>query len=111
MGAVLGPYWQADVCSACEAPQPTCNWPGQTAGGSLREAWEQAAPAERYCGVCSTPACNDDDLDRFQSCELDTSAGRLYGTGLVSPTPEIALRPMGQPSPHTHAGGAVHPHT
>jgi argininosuccinate lyase len=39
--------------------------------------------------VCGTPACDDDALDRLQSRELNQQAGRLYGTNLVSPTPEI----------------------
>jgi argininosuccinate lyase len=77
------------ICRACGEPQPTVTWRGQTTGGSLLDAWEQATPADRYCGVCHTPACDDDELDRLQSRTLDTQARRLYGTSLVSPTPEI----------------------
>lgn len=33
--------------------------------------------------------CDDDTLDRLQSEQLDQSPARLYGTSLVSPTPEV----------------------
>jgi argininosuccinate lyase len=55
----------------------------------LLSAWENAAPLDRYCGLCLTPACQDDALDRLQSQTLGAQAGRLYGTCLVSPTPEV----------------------
>jgi argininosuccinate lyase len=51
--------------------------------------WEQAHPAERYCGLCGTPACDDTTLDRLQSQDTGSHAGRLYGASLVSPTPEV----------------------
>jgi hypothetical protein len=56
---------------------------------TLQEVWAQAAPLDRYCGVCGTPSCDDETLDRLQSRALAASAGRLYGTSLVSPTPEV----------------------
>lgn len=43
--------------------------------------------ADRYCAVCATPECDDDELDRQQGRQQ--AAGRLYGNRLVSPTPEI----------------------
>jgi argininosuccinate lyase len=59
--------------------------------GEFRPAasWQQVPPEQRYCSVCSTPACDDDTLDCLQSQGLDQSTTRLYGTSLVSPTPEI----------------------
>jgi argininosuccinate lyase len=55
----------------------------------IATTWDKVPPEQRYCGVCGTPECDDDTLDRLQSQQLDTSAGRLYGTSLVSPTPEV----------------------
>jgi argininosuccinate lyase len=55
----------------------------------LAVTWEQAPPEQRYCRACGTPECDDDTLDRLQSQQLDTSTVRLYGTSLVSPTPEV----------------------
>ncbi len=73
----------------CGEPQPAGNWGSETAGRALPEVWEQASPAERYCGVCGTPECDDATLDRLQSSDTAAHAGRLYGSGLVSPTPEV----------------------
>ena len=64
----------ASRCRACGASQPA---------GVLRER----PAAGRFCAVCATPECDDDQLDRLQSEQQ--SAGRLYGNRLVSPTPEI----------------------
>ena len=61
-------------CRACGASQPA--W-------KLRDR----PAADRYCAVCATPECDDDQLDRLQGGQQ--SAGRLYGSRLVSPTPEI----------------------
>jgi argininosuccinate lyase len=55
----------------------------------LLAAWENAAPLERFCGLCLTPSCHDDELDRLQSRALGEQPGRQYGTSLVSPTPEV----------------------
>ena len=59
--------------------------------GELQTAatWDKVPPEQRYCGVCGTPQCDDETLDRLQSQQLDTSTARLYGTSLVSPTPEV----------------------
>jgi argininosuccinate lyase len=65
------------------------HWGGSRAATSLLQAWEDAAPIDRYCGVCLTPACDDTELDRLQSHALGEQSGRLYGTSLVSPTPEV----------------------
>jgi argininosuccinate lyase len=58
-------------------------------GALLHTAWAQATPVERYCGICGTPSCDDATLDRLQSEATEVQAGRLYGSSLVSPTPEI----------------------
>ncbi|MGQ4808176.1 Argininosuccinate lyase [Candidatus Entotheonellaceae bacterium PAL068K] len=79
----------AAVCRACGAPQPTANWPGHLATTSGPRGWKQASPVDRYCGVCYTPACDDDELDRLYSRGLDRQSNRLYGTSLVRPTPEV----------------------
>ena len=79
----------AATCRMCGEPQPAGNWGSETAGRALPEVWEQASPAERYCGVCGTPECDDATLDRLQSSDTAAHAGRLYGSGLVSPTPEV----------------------
>ena len=65
-----------DTCRACGELQPGITW-------------DNAPPEQRYCGVCCTPACDDDTLDRLQSQQLAQSPARLYGTSLVSPTPEV----------------------
>src|SRR5712691_6131014 len=59
--------------------------------GELQTAatWDNVPSEQRYCGVCGTPECDDDTLDRLQSRQLDTSTVRLYGASLVSPTPEV----------------------
>jgi argininosuccinate lyase len=77
------------VCRVCGEAQPSSNWRGSITTPSLVAAWEQAAPLERYCGVCATPVHNDHELDQLQSRALGTPAERLYGTNLVSPTPEV----------------------
>jgi argininosuccinate lyase len=79
------------VCRVCDEPQPTEHWRSDiTAPAARREAWENAPPMARYCGLCGTPACDDETLDRLQAEKaVDQPAGRLYGTRLVSPTPEI----------------------
>jgi argininosuccinate lyase len=79
----------SSVCRACGAIQPTDNWSAQRDGKTLQAAWAEAVPLDRYCGVCSTPSCDDDTLDAMQGRALGASAGRLYGTSLVSPTPEV----------------------
>ena len=80
-----------ETCRACGELQPAGTWGSAFPGLSPLVAWEQAAlaPEQRYCGVCGTPACDDDTLDRLQSQRLDQSTSRLYGTSLVSPTPEV----------------------
>ena len=65
-----------ETCGACGELQPAASW-------------QQVPPEQRYCSVCGTPACDDDTLDRLQSQHLDQPTTRLYGTSLVSPTPEI----------------------
>lgn len=77
------------TCRGCGEPQPTANWPGQMPGETLPAVWARVAPSERYCGVCLTPACLDNELDVLQSQTQNASASRLYGTSLVSPTPEV----------------------
>ncbi|MCZ6872066.1 MAG: argininosuccinate lyase [bacterium] len=79
----------SSACRGCGEPQPTVNWQSQTGDKTLQEAWVQATSLERYCGVCGTPSCDDEMLDRLQGDALDDQAGRLYGTSLVSPTPEV----------------------
>ena len=66
----------SSICRGCGELQPAASW-------------EQVPPVQRYCGVCGTPACDDDTLDRLQSQHLDQPTTRLYGTSLVSPTPEV----------------------
>lgn len=78
-----------DTCRACGELQPGGNWAHAFPGLSLLEAWQQAPLEQRYCGVCGTPACDDDTLDRLQSASLAPASSRLYGTSLVSPTPEV----------------------
>jgi argininosuccinate lyase len=77
------------LCRICGETQPTATWQPPAPAASSVEAWHQAAPIERYCGVCGTPSCADDELDRLQGQVLEAQAGRLYGTSLVSPTPEV----------------------
>jgi argininosuccinate lyase len=77
------------TCRICGEAQPTDAWRNATAAPSQLDAWLRATPLERYCGLCATPACDDDELDRLQSGAVGTPAERLYGTGLVSPTPEV----------------------
>ena len=77
------------MCRGCGAVQPSDNWPARLGQQTLQAAWLQASPLERYCGVCGTPSCDDETLDRLQSGAPGASAGRLYGTRLVSPTPEV----------------------
>lgn len=77
------------TCHACGEPQPTASWPGFATAEPVLVAWENADPLMRYCGLCLTPCCSDDELDRLQSRTLGDPASRLYGTSLVSPTPEV----------------------
>jgi len=78
-----------NTCRVCAEPQPAGAWGNAFPDLSPLVAWEQAPLEQRYCGVCGTPVCDDDALDRLQSQQLDTSTSRLYGTSLVSPTPEV----------------------
>ena len=78
-----------NTCRACGEPQPAGTWDSAFPGLPPLVAWQQAPPEQRYCGVCGTPACDDDTLDRLQSQQLEQSPARLYGTSLVSPTPEV----------------------
>src|SRR5919108_6140795 len=78
-----------NTCRICGEPQPAGAWGSAFPGLPPLVAWEQAPPEQRYCGVCGTPVCDDDTLDRLQSQQFDTSTARLYGTSLVSPTPEV----------------------
>lgn len=78
-----------DTCRVCGDVQPTGGWSSLTAATAPLVAWQQAAPEQRYCGLCGTPACDDDTLDRLQSQALAPAASRLYGTSLVSPTPDV----------------------
>ncbi|GIX45980.1 MAG: argininosuccinate lyase 1 [Candidatus Tectimicrobiota bacterium] len=76
-------------CRLCGEPQPARGWRPDTPADSLLQAWERAAPLQRYCGLCLAPACDDDTLDRLQGEAEPSASGRLYGSGLVSPTPEV----------------------
>jgi len=78
-----------ETCRACGELQPAGTWGSAFPGMPLLAAWQQAPPEQRYCGVCGTPTCDDDTLDRLQSQSLAQSTSRLYGTSLVSPTPEV----------------------
>ena len=89
MASPPSPSHLATTCRVCDEPQPTGYWRSDTVEKSLQAAWEQAAPIERYCGVCGTPACDDEELDRLQSRTAGGQAARLYGSHLVSPTPEV----------------------
>ena len=77
------------TCRICGEMQPAGAWGNPFSDLPPLVAWEQTPPAQRYCGMCSTPACDDDTLDRLQSQALAQSPARLYGTSLVSPTPEV----------------------
>ena len=77
------------TCRICGEMQPAGAWGSAFSGLAPLVAWEQTPPAQRYCGMCGTPACDDDTLDRLQSQALEQSPARLYGTSLVSPTPEV----------------------
>ncbi len=83
------PLSPAAICRGCGEPQPTANWRLQVIEKAPLEAWAQADPLDRYCGVCGTPACDDDTLDHLQSSASNAQPGRLYGASLVSPTPEV----------------------
>src|SRR5215813_7171403 len=78
-----------NTCRACGELQPAGTWGSAFPGLTPLVAWQQVSPEQRYCSVCSTPACDDDTLDRLQSQHLDQPTARLYGTSLVSPTPEV----------------------
>ncbi len=79
------------TCRLCGMPQPTDHWhpPAAVATGSLLDAWQQASQADRYCGLCGTPACGEDILDHLQQEGVSQGEARLYGASLVSPTPEV----------------------
>src|SRR5688500_17265375 len=79
------------TCRLCGTPQPTDHWrpPADVDMGSLLDAWQHAPPMDRYCGLCSTPACPEDLLDRLQQAGISQRTARLYGASLVSPTPEV----------------------
>src|SRR5919106_4268479 len=89
MASPPSPSALVTTCRICGEPQPTGYWRSDTTETSLQAAWEQAAPIERYCGVCGTPACEDEELDRLQSRTAGGQAARLYGSNLVSPAPEV----------------------
>jgi argininosuccinate lyase len=78
-----------DTCRICGEMQPVGAWGSTLSGLPPLVAWEQTTPVQRYCGMCGTPACDDDTLDCLQSQALTQSPTRLYGTSLVSPTPEV----------------------
>jgi argininosuccinate lyase len=78
-----------DTCRICGERQPAGGWGNTMSASSPLLAWQQAPPEQRYCGLCGTPSCDDDTLDRLQSQQLPTSTTRLYGTSLVSPTPDV----------------------
>src|ERR671936_465500 len=78
-----------NTCRVCGEPQPAGTWGSAFPGLPPLVAWEQAPPEQCYCRVCGTPAYDDDTLDRLQSQHLDQPTARLYGTSLVSPTPEV----------------------
>jgi argininosuccinate lyase len=79
------------TCRLCGTPQPTDHWRPAAAAetASLLNAWQHAPPMDRYCGLCGTPACPEDLLDRLQQEGINQGAARLYGASLVSPTPEV----------------------
>lgn len=79
------------TCRLCGTPQPTDHWrpPATVDTGSLLDAWQQAPPISRYCGLCGTPACGEDILDHLQQEGVSQGEARLYGASLVSPTPEV----------------------
>ncbi len=79
----------AATCRLCGEPQPTEQWHRTRTDQPLPDAWDNAAPMERYCGLCGAPSCDDETLDRLQGEEAGAQAGRLYGASLVSPTPDI----------------------
>lgn len=89
MGRSTGHAPSDTTCRVCAEPQPTPHWRSDLPGHAAFVAWEAAAPQERYCGLCGTPECDDDTLDRLQSTPASAVDGRLYGSSLVSPTPEV----------------------
>ena len=80
-----------DACRLCGASQPTDDWrpPAAAASNSRLDAWREASPIARYCGLCGMPSCDDERLDALQRDGDETGAARLYGASLVSPTPEV----------------------
>lgn len=83
------PLIPLSVCSLCGELQPAGLWRSESSDRPGFDAWNQALPEQRYCGVCGTPACDDDTLDRLQASPLASTTQRLYGNHLVSPTPEV----------------------
>ncbi len=79
------------ACRLCGTPQPTDYWrpPAAVDTGSRLDAWQQAPPINRYCGLCGTPTCGEDILDHLQQEGVSQGEARLYGASLVSPTPEV----------------------
>ena len=78
-----------NTCRVCGEPQPAGTWGSAFPDLPPLVAWDQVPTEQRYCGVCGTQACDDDTLDHLQSQQLDQSPARLYGSSLVSPTPEV----------------------
>lgn len=73
-----------------EATDANPAWRCRACGAERQAGTQQEPPsAIRYCAVCSTPECDDDDLDRIQGQAGHQDAKRLYGNRLVSPTPEV----------------------
>ncbi|MBM3223966.1 MAG: hypothetical protein FJZ47_09215, partial [Candidatus Tectomicrobia bacterium] len=78
-----------DTCRLCGEPQPAGSWGQIFPTLAPLVAWAQAQPAQRYCGLCGTPALEDAALDLVQGQPQADTTTRLYGTNLVSPTPEV----------------------
>src|SRR5262249_37219916 len=78
-----------NTCRVCGEPQPAGTWGSAFPGLLSRVAWKQAPPEQCYCGVCGSPACDDNTLDRLKRQPRDQSTGGLSGSSLVSPTPEV----------------------
>lgn len=78
------------LCRVCAEPQPAGSWGRERVDTTPLQAWDTVAPEQRYCGVCGTPACDDETLDRLQSeAQGAPATQRLYGSNLVSPTPDV----------------------
>ena len=79
------------TCRLCGASQPTDDWrpPAAATADARLDAWREASPMARYCGLCGMPACDDERLNHLQREGEGAEAARLYGASLVSPTPEV----------------------